>query len=257
MSLPLAMGVGKLDQYCTRLLAFFMLTRETYRFNELKRQIKDMGLKMTTPTLILHLNHLVEKKLILRDEKEKQFVTYRFYWEKWQDADRSMRERIVFEKVLKQEMNDFSRRPMMQQVAYVNLVSSTLFLLSLREAIVAKVKPDKEFMANINFIHFGNIFNQTRNMILKNVETKDERYATECILTIDRLLEHYYEGIQESRKDFEKREIPTIDITQKTNELLEKIKSSLNENKEPENWLLESDIIKVVLEEYSKKLRIN
>lgn len=253
MSLPLAMGVGELDPYCTQLLAFFMLERETYRFNELKRRIEDMGLKMTTPTLILHLKHLVEKNLIIRDEKEKQFVTYRFHWEKWQDANESMRERIVFEKMLKQEMEAFSGRPMMQQVAYVNLISTTLFLLSLRETIIAKVKPEKEFMANINFIHFGNIMNQTRDMILKNLETKGERYATECILTIDRLLKHYIEGIQ----DFEKREIPTIDITQKTNELLENITNHLNENKKPEDWTLKSDVVHVALEEYWKKLEMN
>ena len=91
-------------------------------------------------------------------------------------------------------------------------------------------------------------------MILRNVEIKGERYATECLITIDRLLKHYFEGIQETRKDFEKREIPTIDITQKTNELLEKVMNQLNEQKEPESWILRSDILGIALEDYAKKL---
>lgn len=131
-----------------------------------------------------------------------------------------------------------------------------MFLTSLREAIVAKVKPDKELMANINSIHFGNIMNQTQNMILKNVETKGERYATECTLTLDRLLKHYIEGIQETRKEFERTEIPTIDITQTTNELLGQITDQLNENKEPEEWLLKSDVVHIALEEYRKKIEM-
>ena len=254
MALPLVMGIGDLDPYCAKLSTFFTLERETYRFNELKRRLKGMGMEMTTPTLVKHLNHLVEKEVIVRDEKKKQFVTYRFNWEKWQDADKHMKERILFEKMLKQEMDVFSARPIIQQVSYVNLTAVTMFHLALRELIVAKVKPEKQFMANINSIHFSNILNQNMDMILNNVEKKGEKYATECILTIDRLLKHYSEGMQETRKDFEKGEIPTIDITEKTNELLKKITDQLNENKEQEKWVLKSDVIGIALEEYAKKL---
>ena len=103
MSLPSIMGVQELDEYCTKLLSVFMLERRTYRFNELKRRLKDMGLKMSVPTLIHHLSHLTKKELVLRDEIEKQFVTYRFYWEKWENSDEFMRRRIFFEKMLQQE----------------------------------------------------------------------------------------------------------------------------------------------------------
>ena len=111
-------------------------------------------------------------------------------------------------------------------------------------------------MANINFIHFGNIINQTKDMILNNIDKKGEKYATECLITIDRLLSHYFDGIKEDRKDFEKTEIPTVDITKKTDELLERIMNQLNEMKKPEEWILKSDIIDIALEEYVKKFGI-
>lgn len=113
-----------------------------------------MGVEMTTPTLSLHLNHLVEKQVLVRDEKVKQFVSYRFNSEKWENADKEAKNRIIFEKMLKKEMEIFSARPMLQQVSYVNLTAVTMFYLGLREQIVAKVNPERQFMANINLIHF-------------------------------------------------------------------------------------------------------
>lgn len=178
MDLPHIMGIEGLDPYCTKLLSFFLIENETYRFNELKRRLKSMGVEMTTPTLIIHLNHLVEKKVLVRDEKEKQFISYHFNSEKWQNADREAKDRIIFEKMLKQEMEMFSERPIIQQISYVNMTAVTMFHLGLREQIVAKVKTNKQFMVNINMIHFSPILNQTMDMILNNINKKGKKYAT-------------------------------------------------------------------------------
>ena len=51
-------------------------------------------------------------------------------------------------------------------------------------------------------------------------------------------------------------EIPTIDISQKTSEFLERITNRFNENKQPEEWKLNSDIVHIALEEYRKKLKM-
>jgi len=195
------MGVGELDEYCTKLLAVFILEARSFRFNKLKGYLDEMGLKMSTPTLIHHLKHLTEKQLVVRDEKERQHVTYRFYSEKWQDADELVKERIFMEKVLQQEMDKFGSRSVMDQVMYVNNIAVLLFLQTIRESLVAKVKPEKEFVVNINLIHFGNIFHRVRNMILENVDKKGEKYATECIIAIDKLIKLYVEDIQDPKRE--------------------------------------------------------
>jgi len=69
-------------------------------------------------------------------------------------------------------------------------------------------------------------------------------------------LQYYYKGINDSRKDFERTEIPVVDITHKSNDFLEKIMKILNENKEPEEWVLKPDIVTLALEDYAKKLSI-
>jgi hypothetical protein len=210
---------------------------------------------MSVPTLIDHLEHLTKKQLVLREEKDRQFVTYRFYWEKWRDSDQLMKERIQLEKMLQQEMDEFSKRPVIEQVSYVHLITGLLFYQTLRESIVAKVKPETEFVAHINFIHFGNIFNRAQNMILDNVEKKGEEYAIECILTIDKLTSLYSEAKHEY-DNFQKLELPTIHVTKETNELLDEIHSYLNKNKTPEDHIIRSDVVDIALHEYAKKLKV-
>jgi len=48
--------------------------------------------------------------------------------------------------------------------------------------------------------------------------------------------------------------MPTINITQETNDLLENIFSRLNGNVKPEDWMLKSDFVHKALEEYATKL---
>ena len=255
MSLPLAMGLGELDNYCARLLSLFILERKSYRFNELTKALKTNKVKMSTPTLIAHLNHLIEKELILREEKHRQYVTYRFNWEKWQDSDLLVKRRILIEKILQKEIDQFSKRPVYEQVTYVNL-TATLFLFQiLKESIIAKVKPENELVVNINVVHFAKIFERVENMILDNVDKKGTNYATECILTIERLQTLYTEGKQEY-EDFQRIDWPTITVTKETNELLQKIHAHVNKGKKPEEHMIEFDVLDNALRCYADKLGV-
>lgn len=255
MALPYAMGIGELDPYCTKLLAFFTLERETYRFNELKRQLKGMSMEMTTPTLVLHLNHLIKKEVIVRDEKDKLNVTCRFNWEKWQDADQHMKDRIVFEKMLQKEMDEFSSRPVIEQILYVHNTAVLVFFKSIRERILAKAEPEKEFMANINFIHFANILDKAQDMLLDNVEKQGEKYATECLIIIDRLTTQFAMAQTHLEKQQVMR-IPTVQISGAALNVLNRIHTAVNKDKIPEEHTLKPDIIHLALVEYGKKLGI-
>ena len=255
MSLPYAMGIGELDPYCTKLLAFFTLERETYRFNKLQRRLEGMSMKMTTPTLVLHLNHLIKKEVIVRDEKDKLNVTYRFNWEKWQDADQHMKDRIVFEKMLQKEMDEFSSRPVIEQVLYVHNTAVLVFYKSIRERILAKAKPETEFMANINFIHFANILDKAQDMLLNNVEKQGEKYTTECLLTIDRLTAQYA-MMRSQLEELQKMNIPMVQISGAALNVLNKIHAHVNKDKEPEEQMLKPDIVHVALVEYGQKIGI-
>ena len=101
MSLPEIMGIGKVDLYCAKIVSIFLLEHKAYRFNELERKLENMKLKITAPTLKQHLRHLVEKKVLIRDELEKNFVAYSFNWKRWPNLDQLLKERIIGEKAFR------------------------------------------------------------------------------------------------------------------------------------------------------------
>ena len=115
-----------------------------------------------------------------------------------------MKQRILIGKILQKEIDQFSKRPVYEQVSYVNLIATLSLFQILKESIIAKVKPENELWANINVIHFAKIFERLENMILDNIDKKGTSYATECILTIERLQTLYAEGKQEY-EDFQKK----------------------------------------------------
>jgi hypothetical protein len=255
MALPRIMGVGELDEICAKLLSAFVIEDKSYRFSEFQEFLEIKGLEISEPTLILHLKHLVEKGVLIRSEKDKQFVTYRFDREKWQNATRLVRDRVLAEKALQQEMDEFSKTTVFEQISYVNVIAVTMFLVGLREQVLAKIKPEAEFVANINLNYFSNIINRAMNMILDNVDKKGDKYAVECLYTIDKLIKLYSEAKHEY-EDFQTSEIPTIEISNETNDLLDKIFSHVNENAKPEDYVLRPDIVHKALEDYAKKTQI-
>jgi DNA-binding HxlR family transcriptional regulator len=51
--------------------------KDIMRFNELAKTLKKLGMEMSHPTLLDHLNHLIKERLVTRREEKAQYVTYR------------------------------------------------------------------------------------------------------------------------------------------------------------------------------------
>ena len=77
----------ELDETCRMIFQYLAMLdyagKDPIRFNELLRSLNNDGFSISRPTLSLHLKHLVENKLLFRNEISKQNITYRFYFEKW------------------------------------------------------------------------------------------------------------------------------------------------------------------------------
>ena len=65
----------KLDDICIEIL-FTLQAYKRLRFNELHRRLKMFGTDISKPTLIDHLKHLQEQKLISRKQEDFQNVSY-------------------------------------------------------------------------------------------------------------------------------------------------------------------------------------
>ena len=85
----------ELDDKCRQLVALFIIEHREYRFNEFVDLVEKSGIKISKPTLIEHLNHLVDLGLVHRNEVTKQNVTYRFHWENWQGVEERIKAGII------------------------------------------------------------------------------------------------------------------------------------------------------------------
>ena len=65
----------KLDDICIEIL-FTLQAYKRLRFNELHRRLKMFGTDISKPTLIEHLKHLQDQKLISRKQEDFQNVSY-------------------------------------------------------------------------------------------------------------------------------------------------------------------------------------
>ena len=120
------------DKYCERIFMVLSIVNEKIRFNELHRKLAMYGAKMSKPTLIEHLNHLVKDEVIERDEKDKQYVSYGINWKKlkqlakFNKLDKSIPAELQNEKV-------FKSKNLNQQTIYTTafLTIGELFFLKL------------------------------------------------------------------------------------------------------------------------------
>jgi len=85
------MGKPLLDEYCKNIFSVFLVSENPLRFNELYRTLNNIGLKMSKPTLIEHLYHLLKHRLIIRKKKGKQNVSYEANWTKLETFQQSMK----------------------------------------------------------------------------------------------------------------------------------------------------------------------
>jgi DNA-binding HxlR family transcriptional regulator len=66
-----------LDEHCKDIFSLLLVSSKPLRFNDLRRSLNTLGLKMTTPTVSKHLRHLRARKMIIREKIGKQNVSYK------------------------------------------------------------------------------------------------------------------------------------------------------------------------------------
>lgn len=182
-------------------------------------------------------------------------MAYSFNWKRWPNLDQLLKERIRGEKAFQKELDEISKRPAQEQILYIHNQFVLLSFFSLRNSIVDKIRPDEEFQAGMNAIHFGNVMGRIEQMIMNNIDKLGEDYTVECLSIIDRLT-YQYDEQRSKLGDLAKIPIPVIFADKTTLTLLNKIRAHLNDNKRLEERKPEWDILHNALEEYAVKLGV-
>jgi DNA-binding HxlR family transcriptional regulator len=138
-----------LDKYCTYILRALMINWGKIRFNELIRVLKENNVKMSKPTTVQHLNHLLKKKIIKRMNEGKQKVTYTYSEALIKYLQTNYRQKL---EELKTEENKFKSKNLEDQVKDT-LIQLTLDQIKLLAFHLLKITNSKEkLQINIAYI---------------------------------------------------------------------------------------------------------
>lgn len=180
MSLPRAR-----DEACTKILTAIVFSRDTFRFNELHRYLNQKFFKISKVTLSKHLKHLVDSELLYRDEKDKQYVTYRFYDEKWKHLDKFVETQKALQKIFEKEEKEFDSYSVSTQISSVFITLIRRDLLILRNEILKVIDPDNTYEYSMKILVLNNIWNGLKNLLLKKCLENDADYQNEVLNEIN------------------------------------------------------------------------
>jgi len=118
----------EINEYCKKILMVLTMYGKL-RFNELHRTLTKCNAKMSKPTLIKHLNHLLKKEIIQRDEEDKQRVSYELNLKKLKQLQEVKK---INQEILKNE-KEFKSMSLNQQIDF------TIFILTISELLYLKL----------------------------------------------------------------------------------------------------------------------
>jgi hypothetical protein len=154
-----------LDEYCERIFSLLMVTNKKYRFNELHRQLGSFGAKMSKPTLIDHLQHLQGKGFIQRREEDKQNVSYKVNWKKFED----MKDDLAFKRRLElnlQNEETFKSLSLDEQITTLTSIFTIGELRYLKLYVLDILEPDKKPEHRFSYIFMHKLLDMYRLWLL-------------------------------------------------------------------------------------------
>lgn len=187
------MSHPELDDVCRKLFSVFFIRaikeEEPIRFNELQRHLDENGLKISRPTLILHLNHMIKKGLIMRTRVSKQHIEYSLDEERWLHLKDLAEDQMRFRKFFEAEKGGFnSATPFIQ-------VSSVLFPLVLRSLLQIKyeilkiIDPDNQFEYNLIIISYSTLWDNFKTWLLQNIQENEDELREEYLDAVNQYID--------------------------------------------------------------------
>ena len=179
-----------LDETCKKIFSLLLVSDKKLRFNELHRTLKEVGLKMSKPTLVEHLNHLKKRRLLIRKKEGKQKVFYRVNWEKLEPLGEAIKTHQALKHTLENEKN-FKSFPIDEQVTYIHNILALRNLYRLRLEILDILDPSKNFEHSIQYLFINRLFEFFKTWLLENCHTNKTECKEKALNMIEYNIKHY------------------------------------------------------------------
>lgn len=177
----------KTDEYCRKIVMVLSIDNKKTRFNELYRKLTKYNAKMSKPTLIEHLNHLIKNKIIQLTQEDKQKVSYEINWKKLEQLQKGIQ---VSQDIYNHIQNEgtFKSLNLQDQTAFTLAISSISQLFYLRICIDSILEPKNKLQNYYAFTTLNDIYRIYPEWLFDSCE-KSKENSQEIILHIDNFIE--------------------------------------------------------------------
>ena len=177
---------------------------EKIRFNELHRKLNKYGAKMSKPTLIEHLNHLIEEEIILRKEEGKQKVSYIVNWNKFKQVTKAkkMNEETIHR--LKNEKR-FKIKDIEQQTIYTTAMLTIGELFYLKLQVLNIIEPENKLYNYVSYTYIRRLYNLYATWLIDTCK-KSKENSKKVLKELDLMLKTYHESFLEKNPDPKKEQ---------------------------------------------------
>jgi hypothetical protein len=177
-----------LDKNCEDLFSLLLVSDKTLRFNELHRAVNDLGLKMSRPTLINHLNHLLTRKMILQQKPRKQNVSYKVNYQRFQNLEQTLKTKVLLHVMENQER--FKSFSIDEQTTYVTNTMTLTNLYRLKLIVQTILEPKKSYENSLQYLFINRFYNLFFTWLLQNCKDSKEN-VNASLNTIEHNIEHF------------------------------------------------------------------
>jgi len=174
------------DKKC-KIIFIILLTKGELRFKDLKKELKNKHADMPEPTLLMHLNHLLKQKLIVKTVKSPKNVTYRPNMNKLEEFQKRLYA-VQYREWRKME-EAFLNKPIEEQIEIVKLHALTRGLLCLKYQILFEKYGGFEDALMSELADW--LFSYQDSLIIKKC-LKDEKYMEKLLECLEEELKRIF-----------------------------------------------------------------
>lgn len=178
------------DETCDKLLGYFVARDIKIRFNELHRALNGLNYRMSRPTLSKHLKHLVNDKMLKRNEEGTQNVSYEFNWDRFKHLREARKESETVKSYLKNKKH-FHTLPLDDQVDYVNIILLIRNMHQLKFILLAILEPKNAFDYSLQYMMNQRYLQTFNNWFIQNCKENKEEIRAKALPKIEETIEKF------------------------------------------------------------------
>ena len=194
----------EIDEYCNKILVVLMIenaTNEKIRFNELYRLLnKTYKNKISKPTLIEHLNHLIKNQIIIRTKEAKQNISYSLNWKKLKVLKEIKDTYKIKLAQLQNDIKTFKSKTLEQQTAFATLMIYIGELHWLKLQILDIIEPKNKLQNHYTYTLIREYFNLYPTKLVESCKPSKEN-CQKTLQLIDEAIEKLKETIFETNPE--------------------------------------------------------